>query len=187
VSADAADSVDAGTEAVADDAGETDAAERSSTDPYKQGATVISRTVTRMVVPIILVTSIALLLQGHNLPGGGFIGAVLTATAFVLVYVIFGMEYLQTDLLGVSAEAGTTHELVSGYRWLFAVGLALAAGSGLVPVLLGLPFLTQGVLFLEPLPLYGELEVASALAFDLGVYCTVVGALLTILGEVGNE
>jgi multicomponent Na+:H+ antiporter subunit B len=166
---------------------ETDEVTAIITDPYDRRTTAISRTVTRVVVPIILVTSIALLLQGHNLPGGGFIGGVLTATAFVLVYVIFGMEYLQSVVFDVSAGGESTHGLVSGYRWLFAVGLALAAGSGLVPVLVGLPFLTQGVLFLEPLPLYGELEVASALAFDLGVYFTVVGALLTILGEVGYE
>lgn len=156
-------------------------------DPYDRRTTVIARTVTRVVVPIILVTSIALLLQGHNLPGGGFIGAVLTATAFVLVYVIFGMEFLQARVLDVSSDESEYHELVSGYRWVFGVGLALAVASGLVPVFLGAPFLTQGVLFLEHLPLYGELEVASALAFDLGVYFAVVGGLLTILGEVGNE
>ncbi|MFB6304753.1 MAG: MnhB domain-containing protein, partial [Haloferacaceae archaeon] len=113
---------------------------------------------------------------------GGFIGAVLTVTAFVLVYVIFGISYLQ-NLLG----AGPDGSLVSGYRTVFGLGLALAVGAGLAPTLAGLPFLTQGVLFVEHLPLYGELEVASALAFDLGVYFTVVGALLTIVGEVGSE
>jgi multicomponent Na+:H+ antiporter subunit B len=91
------------------------------------------------------------------------------------------------QVFDADADAEGFHGLVSGYRWLFGVGLALAAGSGLVPVFFDLPFLTQGVLFLEPLPLYEELEVASALAFDLGVYLTVVGGLLTILGEVGHE
>ncbi|MFB6159649.1 MAG: MnhB domain-containing protein [Haloferacaceae archaeon] len=145
---------------------------------------MIARTVTRLVVPIILVTALALLLQGHNLPGGGFIGAVLTATSFVLVYVIFGADYL-AEVVGVDpAERGA---LVGRYRALFAAGLALALGSGLAPLLVGLPFLTQAVLFVDHLPLYGELEVASALAFDLGVYLTVVGGLLTIVGEVGAE
>jgi multicomponent Na+:H+ antiporter subunit B len=51
----------------------------------------------------------------------------------------------------------------------------------------GYPFLTQGVAFVEPLPVYHELEVASALAFDLGVYAVVVGALLTITAVVGGE
>jgi multicomponent Na+:H+ antiporter subunit B len=156
-------------------------------DPYDRRTTVVARTTVRVVVPIILVTSIALLLQGHNLPGGGFIGGVLTVTAFVLLYVIFGMEFLQERVLDAGADDDGFHGLVSGYRWLFAVGLALAAGSGLVPMFVDWPFLTQGVLFLEHLPLYGEFEIASALAFDLGVYFVVVGGLLTILGEVGNE
>jgi multicomponent Na+:H+ antiporter subunit B len=137
--------------------------------------TVIARTVTRLVVPMILVTAIALLLQGHNLPGGGFIAGVLTVTAFALVYIIFGLDYVETELLDRE------------YGHVFAIGLAVAAGSGIAAMALGYPFLTQAVAFLEHLPVYGELEVASALVFDLGVYAVVVGALLTILAEVGAE
>jgi len=152
---------------------------------YDRRTTVIARSVVRLVVPIILVTAVALLLQGHNLPGGGFIGAVLTTTAFVLVYVVFGLSYLRAVLVGDGD--GDDTGVVSAYRFVFAAGLALAAGSGLVPVAFDLPFLTQGVLFLEGVPLYGTFEVASALAFDLGVYLAVVGALLAIVAEVGAE
>lgn len=152
--------------------------------------TVITRTATRMVVPIILVTAIALLLQGHNLPGGGFIAAVLTTTAFALVYVVNGLDYLR-EILGMSRESdgggSFGHAPIRYYRSIFALGLALAVGSGLVPILLGYPFLTQGFVIFHGVPLYGELEVASAFAFDLGVYLTVVGALLTIIGVVGSE
>jgi multicomponent Na+:H+ antiporter subunit B len=153
--------------------------------PYERQTTVVARTVGRTVVPLILVTAVALLLQGHNFPGGGFIGGVLTATAFVLLYVIFGLDYLQKELLhrGVDGEG---RGMVGAYRWLFSLGLALAAGSGLVPILFGLPFMAQAVAFFH-LPLYQELEVASAFFFDLGVYFTVVGALLTVVGEVGAE
>jgi multicomponent Na+:H+ antiporter subunit B len=149
---------------------------------YDRRTTVIARSTVRIVVPIILVTAVSLLLQGHNLPGGGFIGAVLTATAFVLVYVVFGIDYL-AEVLGVDGGG----RLIAVYRATFAGGLALAAGSGLVPIALGTPFLTQGFVILEHVPLYGEFEVASALAFDVGVYLTVVGALLTVVGEVGAE
>lgn len=156
--------------------------------PYDRQTTVIARTVARVTVPIILVTAIALLLQGHNFPGGGFIGGVLTVTAFVLIYTIFGLDYLQDELLGVPVDPDTDeHGLVGSYRWLFSLGLALAILAGLVPILFDRPFLTQGVLFLADLPLYGDFEVASALAFDFGVYFVVVGALLAIIGEVGAE
>lgn len=157
--------------------------------------TVIARTVTRTVVPLILVTAVALLLQGHNLPGGGFVGGVLTTTGFALVYVIYGIDYLERDLLGTAVEQG---EVPSGltrvYAFTFAVGLALAAGSGVVAMALGsifvpqgLPFLSQAVFFLEDVPLYGTFEIASALAFDVGVYLVVVGGLLTIVSVVGAE
>jgi len=152
--------------------------------------TVIARTVTRLVVPMILVTAIALLLQGHNLPGGGFIAGVLTVVAFALVYIIFGLDYLQTELferVSPSVPYDPETGIVKEFGSLFALGLAVAAGSGIVAMAFGRPFLTQGILFVEPLPVYKYLEVASALVFDLGVYAVVVGALLTITAVVGEE
>ncbi|WP_137283333.1 MnhB domain-containing protein [Halorussus salinisoli] len=153
-------------------------------------STVIARTVTRTVVPIILVTALALLLQGHNLPGGGFIGGVLTVTAFALIYVVYGLDYLEEELLHQNREPlleSFQHGIVENYQLAFAVGLAVAVVAGLVPILFGLNFLYQDFWILHHLPIYGELHVASALAFDLGVYFVVVGALLTILAVVGTE
>jgi multicomponent Na+:H+ antiporter subunit B len=151
--------------------------------------TVIAKTVTRIVVPIILVTAIALLLQGHNLPGGGFIAGVLTVTAFALIYVIFGLDYLETELLHRTTRSRyeTEEGIVREYGYVFALGLLVAAAAGVTAMVAGYPFLTQGVAFLKHVPLYGEFEVASALVFDLGVYAVVVGGLLTILSVVGAE
>ena len=151
--------------------------------------TVIARTVTRIVVPLILVTAIALLLQGHNRPGGGFIAGVLTATAFALTYIIYGLDYIESELLDQSVTYPDNLSSVMGrdFAPVFGVGLAIAAGGGLAAMALGYPFLTQGVVFIEGLPLYHELEVASALVFDLGVYFVVVGGILTILAVVGQE
>ncbi|WP_135826633.1 MnhB domain-containing protein [Halorussus ruber] len=153
-------------------------------------STVIARTVTRTVVPIILVTAIALLLQGHNLPGGGFIGGVLTVTAFALIYVIYGLDYLEEELLHqIRAPLldSIRHGIVENYQVAFGVGLAVAVVAGLVPLVFGENFLYQSHWYIKPLPIYGKLHVASALAFDLGVYFVVVGALLTILAVVGTE
>ncbi|WP_255150487.1 MnhB domain-containing protein [Halorarius halobius] len=154
----------------------------------KREPTVIARTVTRTVVPLILVTALALLFQGHNLPGGGFIAGVLTCTGVALTYVIYGREFLGRELLGVEAGGPEVLEgLPRLYARLFAVGLAVAVTAGLVPMLLEFPFLTQAVLFLKGVPVYGTFEVASAFAFDLGVYFVVVGGLLTIVSVVGAE
>jgi multicomponent Na+:H+ antiporter subunit B len=151
--------------------------------------TVIARTVVRVVVPLILLTAVALLIQGHNRPGGGFIAGVLTATAFALVYIIYGLDYVRQELLDrqVGPVSGTASLFDRDLGTVFGVGLALAAGGGLVAMGLGFPFLTQAVVFVEGVPLYHEIEVATALVFDLGVYLVVVAALLTILAVVGLE
>lgn len=152
--------------------------------------TVILRTTVRAVLPIILVLSVALLVQGHNLPGGGFIAGVLTSAAFALVYIAYSIEYLEEDVLAIGTDptaANLQHSIVNEYRSLFGVGLGIAVGSGLIAVALGYPLFTQAVLFLEHVPLYGEVELASAVVFDLGVYAVVVGSLLTILSVVGAE
>lgn len=158
--------------------------------------TVILKTVTRMVAPIILLLSVALFLQGHNQPGGGFIAGVLTASAFALIYIAYSIAFLENDVLGRDVESAVEHlrdGVVADYRSAYGVGLLLAAGSGIGSIVYGylytdtgLPFMTQNYTFLH-LPLYGELEVASALAFDLGVYAVVVGSILTILSVVGAE
>lgn len=152
--------------------------------------TVIMRTTARAIVPIILVVSISLYVEGHNLPGGGFIGGVLTVTAFAIIYMAFGLDFLERGVLGRDVDPGKEHSrdrVVVAYRRLFAYGFAIAVASGLGPLLFGEPFLTQSFVMLEGVPIYDHLEVASALAFDFGVYCVVVGGLLTILSVVGAE
>ncbi len=149
---------------------------------------VIARTVTRIVFPLILLTALALLFQGHNRPGGGFIAGVLTAAAFALVYIVYGPDFLQDDLLGrTGSDTATGPAIVADYLDVFAAGLALAAGGGVVAMLFGRSFLSQVVLFIHHLPIFHELEVASAFVFDLGVYLVVVGAVLAILAVVGAE
>lgn len=165
--------------------------------PTDGDTTIIARTITRVVVPIILLVAVALLLQGHNLPGGGFIAGVLTVTGFALIYIIYGLRFVEEELLHrpviprslpVAEDGGQAEPPINKeFGEIFTIGLALAAGSGLVAMAFDFPFLSQGVLFVEGLPLYGHVEFASALAFDLGVYLVVVGGLLTILAVVGSE
>ena len=153
-------------------------------------ATVIMRTTARTVVPLIVVLSISLFLQGHNLPGGGFIGGVLTTTGFALLYITYGLDFLERVVLGREVEGGAgafEDRIVRAYRRTFVLGLAVAVASGLIALALGASFLAQTFVILEGVPIYHEVELASALVFDAGVYCVVVGGLLTILSVVGAE
>ncbi|SFG55430.1 multicomponent Na+:H+ antiporter subunit B [Halopelagius inordinatus] len=152
--------------------------------------TTITRTTIRVTVPIVLVLSIWLFLQGHNLPGGGFIGGVLTTTAFVLIYVAYDLDYLESDVLDRDVDPGTSifeHRTVTAYRRMLLAGLAVVVGSGVAGILVGDPFLTQTYVHFEHVPIYHEVELASALVFDLGVFLVVVGSLLTIISVVSGE
>ncbi|MFA9518673.1 MnhB domain-containing protein [Halopenitus sp. H-Gu1] len=152
--------------------------------------TTIMRTTVRVTVPIVLVVSISLFLQGHNLPGGGFIGGVLTTAAFVLIYVAYNLDYLESGVLGREVESGTSifeHRTVIAYRRTLLLGLVVVLGSGVAGILVGDPFLTQTYVHVDGVPIYHEVELASALVFDLGVFLIVVGSLLTIISVVSAE
>lgn len=70
-------------------------------------------------------------------------------------------------------------------RWI-AWGLLLALGTGLGALILGYPFLTSHTAHVS-LPLIGEIHVASAMFFDMGVFSLVVGATLLILTAIAHQ
>jgi multicomponent K+:H+ antiporter subunit A len=70
------------------------------------------------------------------------------------------------------------------HQWL-AGGLLVAAGTGLVAMALGYPFLTSAFTHVH-WPLVGDFELASAMFFDTGVFLVVVGATVMILVELGK-
>jgi multicomponent Na+:H+ antiporter subunit B len=151
--------------------------------------TVIMKTTARIVVPIVLVVALSLFLQGHSLPGGGFIGGVLTVAAFTLVYVAYNLDYLEDEVLEREVEEGAgifEHRTVRTYRRMLTFGLAVTVASSLGATVFGYPFLSQTFFYVE-LPLFGEVEVATAVLFDVGIYFVVVGGLLTVFSVVGAE
>ena len=66
------------------------------------------------------------------------------------------------------------------------VGLLIAVATGTGSMLLGYPFMTTHTAHLT-LPVLGELHIASAMAFDLGVFCVVVGSTLLILTALAHQ
>jgi multicomponent K+:H+ antiporter subunit A len=132
---------------------------------------LIMATFARLLLPLALLVSAFIFLRGHNLPGGGFIAGLITAIALIMQYLANGVAWTHARL------PAHTHP------WI-AAGLAIALLTGIASWLWGRPFLTSA--FGHPtLPLIGELPLASAMAFDLGVYLVVVGATLLILINLG--
>lgn len=129
------------------------------------------------ILPIALVFSVYILLRGHNLPGGGFIAGLITAIALIVQYIAIGQD--KTEQL-LNALNGRQYE-----RWI-GIGLSIAGLTGLAAFLWGRPFLTSA--YLHPkLPLLGEIPLASAAVFDIGVYLTVVGATLLLISVLGDS
>lgn len=51
---------------------------------------LVLRTVARVVAPVVMLYGVRLLLVGHDSPGGGFVGGLVTALAVVLGWMAFG-------------------------------------------------------------------------------------------------
>jgi len=140
--------------------------------PSKEFHPLILQTVSRLLLPLALVVSLYLLLRGHNEPGGGFIGGLVTAIALILQYVASGSEW--------ASQRGRV-----GHRMMVAAGLLIAFLTGAASLLFDAPFLTSTFAHVH-LPIIGDFEVASAMAFDIGVYLTVVGSVMLILARLGR-
>jgi multicomponent K+:H+ antiporter subunit A len=123
----------------------------------------------RLLLPLALLVAVFIFLRGHNLPGGGFIAGLVTAVALIMQYLANGSDWTQARM-----PRNCTRPSVS------AAGRALhrcrqhavrPSVPDLGPHHVHLPF--------------ADFELASAMAFDLGVYLVVVGATLLILVHMG--
>ena len=133
------------------------------------------RVAARTVLPLALVVTLYIFMRGHNLPGGGFIAGLITAVALVLQYMALGQSRAEALL---RAEGGRRF-----VRWI-GMGLGIAGLTGVAAFAFGQPFLTSA--HGHPyVALLGQLPLASAALFDLGVYITVVGATLLTLSTLG--
>ncbi len=135
-------------------------------------APVILVTISRTLLPLALVFSAFLFLRGHNRPGGGFVAALVTTIALLLQYLASGTTW--------------THErLRRDFLPVFGVSLLVALGAGLASTLLGAPFLTMWSTHVD-VPVLGEIELATAMVFDFGVYLAVVSSSVVILARLGE-
>ncbi|KRG69580.1 monovalent cation/H+ antiporter subunit A [Pseudoxanthomonas dokdonensis] len=127
---------------------------------------------TQILFPLALTVSVYLFLRGHNAPGGGFVAGLVLAVPLLMQYVVQGMASVES-------------RFAFNYIACIGVGLLIAALTGLVPMLMGYPFLTSGHLDLE-VPWLGHLGLASAMGFDIGVYLVVFGGAMLILSMMGT-
>ncbi|MCX0331583.1 monovalent cation/H+ antiporter subunit A [Acinetobacter radioresistens] len=135
------------------------------------------RSTASWVLPLALVVSLYIFLRGHNYPGGGFIAGLITAMALIIQYIALGQD--QTEQM-LKVRSGRLYEVWIG------VGLLIAGLTGIAAWFWARPFLTSAHIYISP-PVLGELHLASAAAFDVGVYVTVVGATMLMISVLGDS
>ncbi|MFG6120745.1 Na(+)/H(+) antiporter subunit B [Thalassobacillus sp. B23F22_16] len=134
---------------------------------------LILRTTTTLIAFILFGFSVYLFFAGHNKPGGGFIGGLMTSAAIILMYMAYGMESV-AKIIPIN------------FRVVIPIGLLIAVGTGVGSFIFGQPFLSQTFAYFQ-LPVLGKTELATALLFDLGVYLTVIGVTMTIILTIAQD
>jgi multicomponent Na+:H+ antiporter subunit B len=132
---------------------------------------------TRLLTALLLLFSIFMLIRGHNLPGGGFIGGLIGATGFVLHAIAHGAE-------------ATRRTLRHAPQNIAMVGLGIALAAGVFAAFFGEAFFTGQWWFAGADPTDPDdkgLPISSVLLFDIGVYLVVFGSILTLVLALEEE
>jgi multicomponent Na+:H+ antiporter subunit B len=134
---------------------------------------LILRTATLFLLPLLLLFSLFLLLRGHHLPGGGFVGGLVAAASFVLYSLAYDLPTMRRTL---RIEP----------RNFIGAGLLVAAASGLPALWMGQSFMTGVWGYVELFSVL-RLELGTPLIFDVGIYLVVFGVTLTVILTLEEE
>jgi multicomponent Na+:H+ antiporter subunit B len=146
-------------------------AARNSSMVDRHDDSLILRTAAVIILPLQLVFSVFLLLRGHDEPGGGFIGGLVASGAFSLYLFTFGIRALN-KLFWISPKDILSSGLLLG---LLATVPALFTEQAFFTAL-WFEFYFVGTL----------VKLSTVLIFDIGVYLTVIGTLMTMFTAVAN-
>jgi multicomponent Na+:H+ antiporter subunit B len=123
---------------------------------------IIFATMSRLFFVLMIGVSLFMLFRGHNEPGGGFVGGLIAALGFALLAMARDVETARRALV--------VHPVA-----LMGSGLLLSFVSGLPGLLSDRSFLTHWWMQI------GSTHLGTATAFDIGVYCVVVGGVLCLV------
>ena len=137
------------------------------------GYLMVPAVLVRLLLPFATLVSVYMFMRGHNAPGGGFVAGLIFSAALLMQYIISGTHWVEA------------HLPLYPRRWI-ATGLLFALGTGFGSLFAGYPFLTSHTFHMS-LPIIGEIHVASAMFFDIGVFALVVGSALLILTAIAHQ
>ncbi len=122
---------------------------------------------TRVMMPVVMMVGFYIFLRGHNEPGGGFIAGLIVSIGVVMQYMASGFSWASARLR-------------YPYHGVIGAGVLVAGLTGIGSWFVGKPFLTSDFTYVR-IPPFQEFELATAAAFDLGVFLAVVGAVMLSL------
>ncbi|ELI5487594.1 monovalent cation/H+ antiporter subunit B [Staphylococcus pseudintermedius] len=128
---------------------------------------LVLKTVTRIVIFIILTFGFYLFLAGHNNPGGGFIAGLILSSAFILMFLAFDVAQV-LDALPID------------FRKLMIIGALVSLTTAIVPVFFGKNILYQADWYVK-FPYFGEVHLSTIMFFEAGITLSVVGVVVTTI------
>ena len=137
-------------------------------------STVIDVVAPRLLGPAVMVAA-AIIVKGYTDVGDGFSAGVIVALAISLRYITFGPKRAELSL-----------PILRHAPAVAAGGLLLALAVGFFPVLTGDPPFTHWPAPRAEVIKFGTLELISAVAFDIGVFLLVCGALVTLVHQLSR-
>lgn len=145
---------------------------RADVHPAGDRHPLILAVAARLLLPVAAIVGVYVFLRGHNQPGGGFVAGLIVAIALLVQYMAAGF--------------GWAHARVRvDYHALVGAGILIAGVTGLGAWFNDLPFLTSafGYFTLGPI---SKFELTTAALFDLGVFLTVLGAVMLALASLSR-
>lgn len=128
----------------------------------------------RLLGPAVMVAA-AIIVKGYGDVGDGFSAGVIVALAVGLWYVTLGAERTERSLPVLRHAPAVA-----------VAGLLLVLAIGFFPVVLGEPPLTHYPRAGGSVVEIGTLELTTAVAFDVGVFLLVAGALIELIHQLAR-
>lgn len=134
---------------------------------------VILQIASKYVRWMLIIFSVIMLVRGHNLPGGGFIGGLLAGLSLAYKGFAFSPSILEKEM-----KIRPEIFMALGLTLIF---ISLWPGAVLEGTLM------QGIWFTIPIPFTEGYKFGTPFLFDIGVYFAVIGVTILFLFSLSDK